>query len=139
MVATDLEQLGRAVKRTQYRHYRALETALSQVGTTLAQWDALRAIDRTPGSSAHFLAGETFQSDQSFGTLITRLIARGLVERRVGTGRKNEHYLTTEGKTILEAGRPIALEIIRESFSPLTQAEQAQLLALLNRSGGPAT
>ncbi|MER7187616.1 MarR family transcriptional regulator, partial [Streptomyces hyaluromycini] len=43
----DLQVLGRAVKQAQYRQHRAMDSALSAVGTTLAQWDALRAIDRS--------------------------------------------------------------------------------------------
>ncbi|MBI0383988.1 MarR family transcriptional regulator, partial [Streptomyces albiflaviniger] len=40
----DVQVLGRAVKQAQYRQHRALDSALGEVGTTLAQWDALRAI-----------------------------------------------------------------------------------------------
>src|ERR1043166_4841201 len=64
-----LEVLGRAVKQVQYRHHRALDTALAGVNSALAQRDARRAIARDPGASAHALAVATFQSDQSFGTL----------------------------------------------------------------------
>ncbi|MEU1167474.1 helix-turn-helix domain-containing protein, partial [Streptomyces sp. NPDC005921] len=63
----DLQVLGRAVKQAQYRQHRAMDSALSAVGTTLAQWDALRAIDRSPGASARELAAATFQSEQAFG------------------------------------------------------------------------
>jgi DNA-binding MarR family transcriptional regulator len=134
-MVVDLEQLGRVVKQTQYRHHRGLEIALAKIGTTLAQWDALRAIDRTPGSSAHFLALQTFQSDQSFGALVSRLVAQGHVERRSGAGRKIEHYLTAEGEKMLEAGRPIAKPILEASFSALSESERQQLLDLLSRTG----
>jgi hypothetical protein len=77
----DIERLGRAVKQLQHRHHRAMETQLTRIGTTLAQWDALRAIDRTPGSSARELAAATFQQEQSFGTLASRLEVKGLIER----------------------------------------------------------
>jgi hypothetical protein len=60
--------LGRRIKQVQYKHHRALDARLAAVGTTLAQWAALRAIGRLPGASAHALAVETFQSDQAFGT-----------------------------------------------------------------------
>src|SRR5258708_2937798 len=86
VMPANLETLGRAVKQVQYRHHRALDTRLAAVHTTLAQWDALRAIDRNPGASAHTLAIETFQSDQSFGTLANRLAAQALISRRAGRG-----------------------------------------------------
>jgi DNA-binding MarR family transcriptional regulator len=134
----DLETLGRAVKQVQYRHHRALDARLGAVGTTLAQWDALRAIGRTPGSSAHTLAVETFQSDQSFGTLANRLAAQDLITRRAGRGRRIEHHLTPAGKKVLRAGRPIAVSVLAASFAQLTEKERSTLLDLLHRIiGGP--
>ncbi|MCX4915917.1 MarR family winged helix-turn-helix transcriptional regulator [Streptomyces sp. NBC_00687] len=131
----DLEELGRAVKEAQYRHHRALDTRLAGVGTTLAQWDALRAIARTPGASAHELAVATFQGDQAFGTLASRLAAQQLVERRPGRGRRIEHRLTEAGERVLAAGRTVARDILATSFGPLTEPERATLLALLRRVG----
>ena len=129
----DLETLGRAVKQVQYRHHRALDAQLAAVGTTLAQWDALRAIGRTPGASAHTLAVETFQSDQSFGTLANRLAGQGLITRRAGRGRRIEHRLTPAGKKVLQAGHPIAMGIFTASFSQLSEKERSTLLDLLLR------
>jgi DNA-binding MarR family transcriptional regulator len=129
----DLEALGRAVKQVQYRHHRALDSRLAAVGTTLAQWDALRAIDRNPGASAHTLAVETFQSDQSFGTLANRLAARDLITRRPGRGRRIEHRLTPAGRKVLRAGRPIAAGIFAASFAQLSERERSTLLDLLLR------
>ena len=131
----DLQALGRAIKETQYRHHRALDSRLSEIGTTLVQWDALRAIARMPGASAHALAGATFQSDQAFGTLATRLVAQGWVERRPGHGRAIEHHLTKAGERIVAAGHPIANEMLASSFAPLNEAQRAQLLELLSRVG----
>lgn len=103
-VPVDLEELGRAVKEAQYRHHRALDTRLSAVGTTLAQWDALRAIARTPGASAHELAVATFQGDQSFGTLASRLAAQHLIERRPGRGRMYRAPSDGDRRARLEGG-----------------------------------
>jgi DNA-binding MarR family transcriptional regulator len=129
----DLETLGRAVKQVQYRHHRALDARLGTVGTTLAQWDALRAIGRTPGASAHMLATETFQSDQSFGTLANRLAAQDLITRRSGRGRRIEHRLTPAGRKVLRAGRPIAEGVFAASFAQLSEKERSTLLDLLLR------
>ena len=132
-VPADLETLGRAVKQVQYRHHRALDAKLAAAGTTLAQWDALRAIGRTPGASAHTLAVETFQSDQSFGTLANRLAVQDLIKRRAGRGRRIEHRLTPAGKKVLQAGRPIAMKIFAASFAQLSEKERSTLLDLLLR------
>lgn len=129
----DLQLLGRAVKQAQYRQHRAMDTALAAVGTTLAQWDALRAISRTPGSSARDLAAATFQTEQAFGTLATRLTAQNLIERRPGHGRRIEHHLTPEGERILNAGHKVANEVLKQCFAPLPASDRATLLDLLRR------
>ena len=127
----DLKPLGLAIKRVQHRHHRALDAALIEAGTTLAQWDALRAIATHPGSSSHKLAGLTFQTDQSFGTLATRLVDRRLIRRVAGEGRAIAHHLTPEGERVLAAGLEVADRVLGTSFAPLTAAERSQLQALL--------
>ncbi|MER6084889.1 MarR family winged helix-turn-helix transcriptional regulator [Streptomyces sp. NPDC001833] len=129
----DLQVLGRAVKQAQYRQHRAMDSALSAVGTTLAQWDALRAIDRSPGASARELAAATFQSEQAFGTLVGRLAAQGLVERQPGHGRRIRHRLTPDGERMLAAGHGVAGEVLAGCFAGLSPAERATLLDLLQR------
>ncbi|MGI5336068.1 MarR family winged helix-turn-helix transcriptional regulator [Streptomyces sp. CA-181903] len=129
----ELQELGRAVKQAQYRQHRALDSALSAIGTTLAQWDALRAISRSPGSSARELAAATFQTEQAFGTLVARLAAQDLVERRPGHGRRIEHHLTPLGGHVLTAGHKVADEVLADCFSALPDADRATLLDLLQR------
>jgi DNA-binding MarR family transcriptional regulator len=135
-VPVDLETLGRAVKQAQYRQHRALETRLAPLGTTLVQWDALRAISRNPGASGHELAVATFQGDQAFGTLANRLVAQGLIERTPGRGRRIEHRLTEAGERMLAAGRPVWVEVLGEAFAALDEGERAVLLGLLEKLGG---
>ncbi|WP_420367517.1 MarR family winged helix-turn-helix transcriptional regulator [Curtobacterium sp. L1-20] len=130
-MTTDLEALGQAVKRAQYRNHRTMDAELRDVGVTLVQWDALRAIDRAPGASGHDLAVATFQSDQSFGTLATRLVERGLVERSAGRGRRMEHTLTEAGRTALADGHDVAARVLRDLFDPLDEPQRARLSALL--------
>ena len=126
-----LQPLGRAVKRLQHKHHRALDARLVEIGTTLAQWDALRAIDQHPESSSHKLAGMTFQTDQSFGALANRMVDRGLIERVAGGGRVLLHRLTPAGRAALEQGHVVADEVLAQSFAPLTAAQRRQLQELL--------
>jgi len=130
-MTTDLEALGQMIKRAQYRNHRTMDTALQDIGVSLVQWDALRAIDRMPGASGHDLAVATFQSDQAFGTLATRLVARGLVERSAGRGRRVEHVLTDAGRAAVDAGHRVAAAVLRDLFDPLDEAERVLLLQLL--------
>src|SRR6266571_1892749 len=124
-MTVSVEILGRAIKQAQYRHQRALDTRLREVGTTLAQWDALRAIARNPGASAHELARETFQGDQSFGTLANRLEMQGSIRRAPGRGRRITHRLTPAGEDTLAAGRAAVVEVLDESFSILATDERS--------------
>ncbi len=135
-MASDLKPLGLAIKRVQHRHHRTLDAALIEIGTTLAQWDALRAIDSHPESSSHKLAGLTFQTDQSFGALANRMVDRGLVRRVAGEGRAILHHLTPEGERLLAAGHVVTERVLVASFAPLTRAERAQLHALLAKMLG---
>jgi DNA-binding MarR family transcriptional regulator len=130
-MAIDLELLGQALKRAQYRNHRTMDAALRVAGVSLVQWDALRAIDQAPGASAHDLAVATFQSDQSFGTLATRLIDRGLVERMPGRGRRLEHVLTPAGVDALAAGRVVAAAELPALFAPLDESQRAALFDAL--------
>ncbi len=130
---SELQPLGRAIKRLQHKHHRTLDTQLHEVGTTLAQWDALRAIDQHPESSSHALALVTFQTDQAFGALANRLVERGLVERVAGRGRALSHRLTPSGRAVLGKAHHVANRVLEESFAPLTRAERATLLSLLDR------
>lgn len=135
-MGADVQILGRAVKQLQHRHHRALDAGLAVAGTTLTQWDALRAIGRSPGASAHALAVATFQSDQAFGTLANRLVGQGLVARTPGRGRRIDHHLTQAGERVLAAGHPIVDEILEASFAGLSEIERTTLLALILRITG---
>lgn len=132
---THPQATGRLLKRAQYRNHRAIEVALAEVGTTLAQWDALRAIAESPDSSAHELAIATFQSDQAFGTLANRLEKQGLIERSSGRGRRVEHRLTSAGAAVEAAGQDVAKRVSARSFAALSPAEMATLHELLLRVG----
>jgi len=128
-----LTQIGLAVKRLQHRHHRGGDAALAALGLTLVQWDALRHIAENPGASLHDLAQLTFQSDQAFGTLATRMVDRGLIERLGGPGRAVRHRLTERGERLRVDGLKVVEGVLVESLSPLTADELAQLDVLLRK------
>ena len=125
------QELGRAIKQLQHRHHRELDRRLREVDSSLAQWDALRAIAKRPGSSAHALAEMTFQTDQSFGALADRLMKRGMIERVAGPGRAIRHRLTPAGKKTLREGQGIANAVLKASFAPLSNRQRDQLYGLI--------
>jgi DNA-binding MarR family transcriptional regulator len=132
-MSNEPEHLGWLIKRIQHGHHRALDRNLAPVGVSLVQWNALREIERNPGSSQHRLAERTFNSDQAFGTLMTRLQAAGLVERHPGTGRATIHRLTPKGKALLRDGQKVMSEVLTASFAPLRQQERQALGRLLTK------
>ncbi|MEV5896396.1 MarR family winged helix-turn-helix transcriptional regulator [Nonomuraea fuscirosea] len=129
--------VGLAVKRLQHRHHRAFSRALAPLGLSLVQWDTLRHLRRNPDASLHDLAVLTFQTDQSFGSLATRMANRGLIERIPGPGRAVRHRLTEEGERLLVAGQELADGVLNASFQNLTEEQLDQLGDLLDLVLGP--
>jgi|SRR6266568_1359135 len=126
-----IEDLGLLVKRVQHRHHRGIDTGLAAMGISLVQWNALREIARNPDASMHRLAELSFNSDQAFGTLTTRLMRTGLVERFQGAGRVTHHRLTPKGTELLREGRKLVTKMLARSFVPLDEEERDTLGRLL--------
>jgi DNA-binding MarR family transcriptional regulator len=125
-------EVSLAVKRLQHRHHRALSQALAPLGLSLVQWDTLRHLHQKPDASLHDLAVLTFQTDQSFGSLATRMADRGLIERVPGPGRAVRHRLTAEGERLRAAGQEAVDVIFESSFRDLTPDQLNQLGELLD-------
>ena len=132
-MSNQLENVALSIKKLQARHHRTLDRRLSRFGMSLVQWNALREIGRNPGVSAHALSELTFNSDQAFGTLATRLIRLGFVNREPGKGRAVIHRLTPKGAKMRDAGQAILLEVLKESFAPLTVSARQRLQTLLTK------
>ena len=126
-----------AVKRLQYRHHRALSRALAPLGLSLVQWDTLRHLHRRPDASLHDLAVLTFQTDQSFGSLATRMAERGLIERVPGPGRAVKHRLTEKGEELRADGQDAVDVVFKSSFHTLSPTQLQQLGDLLDTALGP--
>ena len=105
------------------RHHRTANERLAPLGISIVQWDALRHLHENPEASLHDLARLTFQTDQSFGTLATRMIDRGLIERVAGPGRAVRHRLTDKGEELREKAGETVRGVLTESFSALTDEE----------------
>ncbi|MCX7521388.1 MarR family transcriptional regulator [Microbacterium sp. STN6] len=133
MDGKELRDAGLAIKRVQARHHKELDARLRALGLTLVQWDALRHLDENPDASLRDLANLTFQSEQAFGTLATRMVRRGLIERVDGPGRAIRHRITKTGAAALVEGTAVATAVVRASFAPLSDDEVRTLKALLER------
>jgi DNA-binding MarR family transcriptional regulator len=127
------QEVGLLVKRLQHRHHRALTAALADLDISLVQWDTLRHLHRNPNASLHDLAQLTFQTDQAFGSLATRMTERGLIERVPGPGRAVRHRLTEHGEQVRKAGQALFDKVITDSFTPLTAGQLDHLGDLLHQ------
>jgi DNA-binding MarR family transcriptional regulator len=123
---------GMLIRRVQRRNLMAVDAALAEYDTNLAQWAVLQVIGDEPGLTGHALATRTLQSDQSLGTLITPLVERGLVAR-TRTGNKLAHTITPTGRTLLAAGGTTVGATFELRMSALDPEQLAQLCALLER------
>jgi DNA-binding MarR family transcriptional regulator len=134
LAAPSLQDAGLAVKRLQWRHHRTANERLAELGVSLVQWDVLRHLSQQPDASLHALAELTFQTDQSMGTLATRMIQRGLIERVSGPGRAVRHRPTPRGRDVHEAGAAIVDGVLTETIGKLNAEERADLHRLLLRA-----
>lgn len=133
MAERAVREAGLTIKRIQARHHRELDARLGELGLSLVQWDALRHMAENPDASLRDLAQLTFQSEQAFGTLATRMVRRGLVERVDGPGRAIKHRVTGKGARLLVDGNAVADEVLSESFAGLDDDEFETLRGLLRR------
>jgi DNA-binding MarR family transcriptional regulator len=107
------------------------------LGLSLVQWDTLRHLHRKPDASLHDLAVLTFQTDQSFGSLATRMAERGLIERVPGPGRAVRHRLTEKGARLRAEGQELVDQVVESSFRDLSPAQIDALGDLLAIALGP--
>ncbi|NEA31553.1 MarR family transcriptional regulator [Streptomyces sp. SID13031] len=131
-----VQEIGVAVKRLQWLHHTEASKQLADLGVSLPQWDVLRRLHEVPDASLHDLAQLTFQTDQSMGSLATRMIARGLIERLEGPGRAIRHRLTPEGERIREEGAELFAAVLTASVGSLSPTERSTLLKLLTKALG---
>jgi DNA-binding MarR family transcriptional regulator len=135
-MSTSRQQVSLAVKRLQHRHHRAINRGLAPLNLSLVQWDTLRHLSEHPDASQHQLAELTFQTDQSFGSLESRMVERGLIERVPGPGRAILHRLTPEGERLRVLGSKVVDEVVAESLGHLSQRQLDSLGSLLDLALG---
>ena len=133
-----LEPLALLVKQVQHLQNRKMAASLEPLGVSLAQWNAMREIDRHPGASLRKLAEASFNSDQAFGTLVARLERLGMVVQRPGKGRALVTELTDAGERVLHAGYPAIMGVCAKLLGALGEAECGLLEGLLNKVLGAA-
>jgi DNA-binding MarR family transcriptional regulator len=108
-----LYQTGRAVDA-------AVNAAFAPIGLSAAQWAVLRLIDERPGIAGAEIARRSDVSPPAVATMLDRLQAAGLAERRPQPrGRIVGAFITEHGRRLVREADAIAHEVERELVRPL--------------------
>lgn len=123
----------RRIVRTLHESSRAAE---KQVGVTGAQLFVLQKLAEAPGLSLNDLAARTHTHQSSVSTVVSRLVARGLVLRApaAADGRRLELRLSAEGKRVIgrapDAAQTRLIQAVEQLPAGQRRALARSLLAL---------
>ncbi|MET0250901.1 MAG: MarR family transcriptional regulator [Novosphingobium sp.] len=124
-LATDIGRLFR----------KRFESASRSAGVTGPQWRLLLAIERQPGATQIALANLLEVEPITAGRMIDRLARAGMVERRSDPADRRAWrlHLTDNARPEIVDARARADSLIERALVGISEAERAQLAALLER------
>lgn len=104
-------------------------------GLTPVQYAALKAVATIGTVDQGTLAGLVALDRSTVGTVVDRLAARGLIERRVDPTDRRVRLLsaTVEGRALLDAADPDVARTRDSLLAPLTPPERTALLSALTK------
>jgi DNA-binding MarR family transcriptional regulator len=119
-------RLGYLLRQAQHSLWIALESALSPLGITAAQFGVLRLIEVEPGASGVDLAHDSLYSPQSTQEMLVSLEAAGLVERRPDPDdrRRRQAYVTQTGADTLVHAHRLAEGLEERMVAQLSETER---------------
>ena len=112
-------------------------------GLSAAQLFVLQQVAAAPGLSLTELATRTLTDRTSVAAVVDRLLARALVERRVGTGdrRRSEIFATRAGTRLLDGAPHAPTRRVLDGMAAMREADLRRLargLGALARAMGVA-
>jgi DNA-binding MarR family transcriptional regulator len=126
--------LARAYRVAFRRHARAL----APLGITVAQFDLLATLHRSPEAGLRMgeLSGRLLVTEGNVTGLVDRLEAGGMVERRADpTDRRALRVrLTPEGRRVAETAVPVVEAELERAFAGLDSGEMRTTQRLLRRA-----
>jgi MarR family transcriptional regulator for hemolysin len=131
----DREPIGLDVARTGRLLNRAFDEALAEVGGSSSMWLVVTALRRGGHARQRDIAEAIGVEDATLTHHLNRMEQAGLVtRRREPTNRRNQVVeLTTDGEALFERMLITVLAFDKRLRRGLTNDEQAQLTALLER------
>lgn len=145
MTAQSLQDLpGHLIRRLQQIAVSAFATELERAGSDLTpvQYAALHTLAQNPGVDQVTLAGLIAYDKVTIGGVLSRLEARGLVERAVSSTDRRSRCLqvTDQGQSTLAKIHEPVMKAQREMLRGLTEDESRIFIQLLRKAteGGNA-
>src|SRR6478752_3538823 len=125
-------QVGYELRLDEQAWRRTLEPPLRELGLTVPQYSALRALQRTPGASSAELARSAFVTPQTMNTIVLQLEDARLIERTARTTnlRARDATLTPAGTALFNKARRL---VHRLETGALAEPGRDQLVTLLER------
>jgi DNA-binding MarR family transcriptional regulator len=125
-------QVGYELRLAEQAWRRTLEPPLRELGLTVPQYSALRALQRTPGASSAELARSAFVTPQTMNTIVLQLEDARLIERTARTTnlRARDATLTPAGTALFNKARRL---VHRLETGALAEPGRDQLVTLLER------
>ncbi|MFN3431512.1 MAG: MarR family winged helix-turn-helix transcriptional regulator [Candidatus Sericytochromatia bacterium] len=125
----------RALNAATQQSERVLNRFLETYALTPSQFDVLAVLGDTEGMSCKDLSRQSLITGGTLTPVLDRLEAKGLVRRCKGTqdSRQTIAALTPEGQALYEKVFLPFVDHARKQLSALTDAEQAELVRLLNK------
>lgn len=128
-------RLGYIVHEVSRLLKRRFEEAARTYGITLPQWRTLFAVTKHEGISQVSLAGFVDTDPMTISGILDRLEKRGLVERYPdpADSRAKLARVTPAGLELVKAAREVGLSIYDEALQGVSEKEQDQVAAALQR------
>jgi DNA-binding MarR family transcriptional regulator len=129
------ERLLTHVKRAEQVTQAAKEAAVREVGITAAQQSALAVLSDNPGINAAELARRCSVSPQTMNGLLSRLEARGYVDRRPHPLHNSvvELKLTGSGRAVFEEADALVARLDERLTAGLCEADLVMVREVLGR------
>ncbi|MCB2072683.1 MAG: MarR family transcriptional regulator [Novosphingobium sp.] len=127
-IGTMLAQVSRLIRRSFDERARA-------IGVTRPQWQVLSILKRMAGINQGGLAEILEVEPITAGRMIDRLQDAKLVERRADPSDRRAWrlHLTEKGQDLVEQLQPFAMETLQIALEGISEAEQGELLSVLER------
>lgn len=140
-IAAMHEMPGHLIRRAHQISGAIFSAHLAGFDLTSVQYAAMEAIAAQPGIDATRLSDLIAFDKATLGGVLDRLEAKGLIARRPSSQdrRVKSVTLTCAGKTLLDSVGPRVVSAQAEMLRPLSEAEQAQFIALLKKFVGRAS